>query len=77
MQMPRQLRCFDYDEEQYRTCGFGAPPQQLPQAEEHSPQFEIGVAFVGNQPPATAATDPARRFDISAPPTERDLWGRS
>lgn len=49
--------------------------QQLPQADEHSPQFEIGVAFVGKRPPATAATDPARRYEIASHPTEQDLWG--
>jgi len=75
MRMPRQLRCFDHDEEQYCTWALVRHIQQVPQADEHSPQFEVGVAFVGKQPPATVATDPSRRYDIASEPSESDLWG--
>jgi hypothetical protein len=75
MRMPRQLRCFDHDQEQYCTWALVRHIQQLPKAEEHSPQFEVGVAFVGKRPPATVAAGPARRYDIASEPTESDLWG--
>jgi PilZ domain-containing protein len=74
MKMPRHLRCFDHDEEEYRTWAVVRHIQQLPQSNERSPGFEIGVAFIGKRPPATIATDPARRYDIASKPTEHDWW---
>jgi hypothetical protein len=74
MQMPRHLRCFDRDEEQYCTWALVRHLQQLTQSDERSPRFEIGVAFVGKRPPATVATDPARRYYIASNPTEHDWW---
>jgi len=73
MRMPRQLRCFDHDQEQYFTWALVRHIQQLLPADEHSPQFEIGVAFVGKRPPA--ATDVTQRYEIASQPTEQDLWG--
>jgi hypothetical protein len=79
MQLPRHLRCFDHDEDQYRTWALVRHIHQSPGPDETpnetSPQFEIGVAFVGKRPPASLATDPAQRYVISSNPTEQDLWG--
>jgi hypothetical protein len=74
MQMPRHLRCFDHEEEEYRTWALVRHIQHLPQSDERSPRFEIGVAFVGKRLPATVATDPARRYDIASNPGEHDWW---
>ena len=75
MQMPRHLRCFDHDEDQYSTWALVRHIQQLPLAEKDSPQFAVGVAFVGKRRPATVGTDPALRYEIVSEPTESDLWG--
>ena len=75
MQMPRHLRCFDHDEDQYSTWALVRHIKQLPLAEKDSPQFAVGVAFVGKRLPPTVGTDPTLRYDIGSEPTDSDLWG--
>ena len=75
MQMPRHLRCFDHEEDQYCTWALVRHIQQLPLAEKGSPQFAVGVAFVGKRLPAAVGTDPTLRYDIASEPTDSDLWG--
>src|SRR5919107_189778 len=52
MPMPRQLRCFDHIEDQYRVwalvCHVLARPEFAGEA-----RFEVGVAFTGKHPPAS------------------------
>lgn len=61
--MPRQLRVFDHTEDQYRVWALvryvrptGAPggPQE----------FEVGVAFIGKQPPRSYQDNPSKRYEI-------------
>ena len=70
LSMPRQLRCFDHIEDQYRIWalvrhvkpftaagaepGVGAPLR-----------YEIGAAFIGKQPPASYLDDPSTRYEVS------------
>lgn len=70
--LPRQLRCYDYAEPQYRIWGLvrnciakGSSADE----ENHS----IGVAFIGKRPPASYYDDPARLFEISHQETG-GLW---
>lgn len=62
--MPRQLRCYDYLEPQYRVWGLVRRCIQL----ESSPDGEsygVGVAFVGKNPPASYTENPAKLYDLA------------
>lgn len=61
--MPRQLRCYDYMEPQYRVWGLVRrciPVKNSIDAE----QYAIGVAFIGKHPPLSYKEDPAKLYDI-------------
>lgn len=75
MPLPRQLRCFDYTDEQYNIWALvrHARPLAL-EAVGGMPRFEIGVAFIGKQPPLSFETNPAERYLIASAPAENNLW---
>jgi PilZ domain len=73
--MPRQLRCFDHVEDQYRVWALVRNLSLTePDAKTGLPRFELGVAFVGKHPPASYVTNPAMRYEIADDPTAADLW---
>ncbi len=73
--MPRQLRCFDHVEQQYRVWALVRNVKSLAQTDKDKlPRFEIGVAFIGKRPPASFQTDPTKRYDVAASATESGLW---
>src|ERR1700745_3071807 len=49
--MPRQLRCFDHVEDQYRVWSLVSTLVRRDPAAEKGAMVEIGVAFVGKPPP--------------------------
>jgi hypothetical protein len=63
--MPRQLRVFDHVEDQYRVWALVryirrvAPPNL-------TPQFEVGVAFIGKRAPRSYDENPSKRYEIGA-----------
>ncbi|MDQ3805160.1 MAG: hypothetical protein M3416_15195, partial [Acidobacteriota bacterium] len=59
--LPRQLRCFDHAEDQYRVWALVRNVRPVLSAER--PRFEAGVAFVGKHPPAGHNADPDRLYD--------------
>lgn len=62
--MPRQMRCYDYAEPQYRIWGLVrscVTVENSPAEESHS----VGVAFIGKRPPQSYIDDPAKLFEIS------------
>ena len=62
--MPRQMRCYDYTEPQYRVWGLVRSCIILansPSEENHA----VGVAFIGKCPPSSYYNDPAKLFEIS------------
>lgn len=64
MPMPRQLRCYDYLEPQYRIWGLVRrcmPLGDNPGAESYA----IGLAFIGKNPPSAYLENPAKLFDLS------------
>ena len=71
--MPRQLRCFDHVEQQYRVWALVRYVRPLPYAEGSAQRYEVGVAFIGKRPPASFETDPTRRYDVAATPTESGM----
>src|ERR1041384_1898259 len=62
--MPRQLRCFDHVEDQYRVWSLVRNVKALDPKKENGPVIEIGVAFVGKRPPQSFEENPIRRYDI-------------
>lgn len=71
--MPRQLRCFDHVEDQYRVWSLVRNVHVLDPATEHGALVEFGVAFVGKHPPRDYAGDPSRRYEIASAATS-GLW---
>lgn len=70
MPMPRQLRCFDHVEPQYRIWAVirnvrpHRPQGARPAERDAPPRTEVGVAFVGKRPPQSYEQDPSTRYDI-------------
>ena len=63
--MPRQLRCFDHVEEQYRVWSLVRNVKMLDPKTERGALVEFGVAFVGKYPPRDFLNDPSRRYKIT------------
>jgi PilZ domain len=62
--MPRQLRCYDYLEPQYRIWGLVRRCVAVRNATDVE-QYAIGVAFIGKHPPHSYTEDPAKLYDIT------------
>jgi len=62
--MPRQLRCFDYGDPQYRVWGlvWRCIPSRDAGGEM---RYSIGVAFIGKNPPPKYVENPSTLYDIS------------
>lgn len=80
--MPRQLRCFDHTEDQYRVWslvryvrGAGTRGAEADQTKgKDAPRFEVGVAFIGKRPPKSFADDPATRYEIETLSADGSWW---
>jgi hypothetical protein len=62
--MPRQLRCYDYLEPQYRVWGLVRRCIQLGD-NPGAATYAVGVAFIGKNPPASFLDNPAKLYDLS------------
>lgn len=62
--LPRQLRCFDYSEPQYKVWGLVRSCVKK-DAGTASDDHSVGVAFIGKYPPNSYLSDPAKLFEIS------------
>ena len=71
--MPRQLRCFDHIEDQYRVWALvrHITPRQ---GADGQLRYDIGVAFTGKNPPASYVRDPATRYEADSISPENNLW---
>jgi hypothetical protein len=79
--MPRQLRCFDHIEDQYRVwalirnINLRDAAQDKPGApREGGIRFEVGVAFTGKHPPASYLKDPMTRYEVETFSAESSQW---
>ena len=72
--MPRQLRCFDHVEDQYRVWSLVRNVKRLDPGAERGALVEIGVAFVGKRPPRSFDSDPSQRYEIAQSSSEVGLW---
>lgn len=74
MPMPRQLRSFDYSEPQYKIWALVRKciPVEKP---DQPPEYSIGVAFTGRNPPAGYVNHPGMFYDIAHRNNEGDgFW---
>ncbi|MCA1629304.1 MAG: PilZ domain-containing protein [Acidobacteria bacterium] len=71
MPMPRQLRCFDHIEDQYRVYAIVRWIRPTPQ--DAARPFLFGVAFTGKRPPQSYLENPTTRYEIEAEGGS-DLW---
>ena len=62
--MPRQLRCYDYLEPQYKIWGLVRRCVAVSAGRDHE-SYAIGVAFIGKNPPSSYLQDPAKLYDLS------------
>jgi len=72
--LPRQLRCYDHEQENYLIWALVRHARILDSEDDRAPSCEIGVAFVGREPPSSFVTDPARHYLLAKPSTEDSLW---
>ncbi|HEX8424387.1 MAG TPA: hypothetical protein VF634_13300 [Pyrinomonadaceae bacterium] len=72
--MPRQLRCFDHVEDQYRVYSLVRYMRGEFPAGASAPSFKLGVAFIGKRPPDSYQLDPATRYEVFKPESEGGLW---
>jgi PilZ domain len=70
--LPRQMRCYDYTEPQYKVWGLvrSCIPRENASADEGN---AIGVAFIGKNPPLSFFDDPNKLYEISHLDSDR-LW---
>ena len=71
--MPRQLRVFDYVEDQYKVWAVVRYVRPLAPAEDKTPRFEVGVAFIGKRPPASYENDPTKRYEVTSDVSESGM----
>lgn len=71
--MPRQLRCFDHAEDQYRVWALVRRVVAVVRPGK-PPQYEVGTGFTGKFPPATYRDDPTTRYDVAALSPDSNLW---
>jgi hypothetical protein len=70
--MPRQLRCYDYLEPQYRI--WGLVRRCVPLSNDLKiDEYAIGVAFIGKYPPQSYTQNPAQLYEIVAL-EEKGFW---
>ncbi len=62
--MPRQLRCYDFSEAQYRIWGLVRRCIETSK-QSTEPLFSVGVAFIGKSAPDGFVEHPSRLYDIS------------
>jgi hypothetical protein len=74
--MPRQLRCFDHIEDQYRVWALVCRVTTSPEfgAGGGDTRFEVGVAFTGKRPPASYAKEPATLYEVDRVSAENNMW---
>jgi hypothetical protein len=73
--MPRQLRCFDHIEDQYRVWALVRHIKpQLEGSGDVQLRYEVGVAFTGKNAPASYMRDPTTRYVVDTISAENNLW---
>jgi len=71
--MPRQLRCFDHVEDQYRVWALVRNLKTIEAAGDKPPRYEVGAAFIGKRPPESFERDPTTLYEVASSVTEAGL----
>jgi hypothetical protein len=66
MPLPRQLRCFDHIEPQYRMWALVRHVRKINDDKAEKQLYNIGVAFVGKRAPASYEADPTTLYEVLA-----------
>ena len=78
LSMPRQLRCFDHIEDQYRVWALVRNVTLRTQFSAGGDalivHYEVGAAFTGKNPPASYLKEPATLYDIESRSAEDNMW---
>jgi hypothetical protein len=72
--MPRQLRCFDHVEDQYRVWMLVRNMRTIEATNDKPARYEVGAAFIGKRPPQSFEKDPATLYEVASSATETGLW---
>lgn len=69
--LPRQMRCYDYTEPQYKVWGLVRTciPVEGSDAKENA----VGVAFIGKKPPESYYENPSKLYEVSHQKDDK-LW---
>lgn len=63
--LPRQMRCYDYTEPQYKVWGLVRSCVTKENLSEGENPHAVGVAFIGKNPPLSYFDDPEKLFEIA------------
>jgi hypothetical protein len=74
MNLPRQLRCYDHIEPQYKVWCLVRHARPIKQEGNSPPRYVVGVAFIGKHPPESYHIDPSKLYDVSESPTTTGMW---
>ena len=69
--MPRQMRCYDFMESQYRVWGIVRRCVRIENQKEE--KYFVGVGFIGKLPPKSYVNNPAQLYEISHR-AEEGMW---
>ncbi len=73
--MPSDLRRYDHSEVEYRVWALVRHIKELESNSNDDPsRFEIGVAFVGSDPPGSYTADPATRYELRPTLPKNGMW---
>lgn len=65
--MPRQLRCYDHLEPQYKVWALVRHVRRKTNENTNIVTYSIGVAFIGKHPPASYNEDPLKLYEVIEP----------
>lgn len=71
--MPRQLRCFDFSEPQYKIWGLVRRCIEI-KGSGGETSFAVGVAFSGQHPPKGYLEHPSLLFDVTHRESDKGFW---
>lgn len=72
--IPAELRCFDQEAREYKIWALVRNIRPLQLVENGTPQYEIGVAFVGKTAPPGYEKDSCARYEPLPRPNRDGLW---
>jgi hypothetical protein len=74
MRLPRHLRCFDKNELDYRVWALVRYLRTFTSEESSTHRFEVGVAFIGKEPPTSYKMDPTILYELRPVPAKDGQW---